>query len=100
MGISILWSLLSCFRVDRIGWINSFAAVMQTTSILFIVSSLLYFPKQLNSSESVYFKYQNESGFSNVFYVACIGNLFSLYSFSGFEASAHMAEGIYRMILK
>ena len=37
-------------------------------------------------------QFYNGTGFSNVSYVAAIGLLGTLFSFSGFEASAHMAE--------
>ena len=37
----------------------------------------------------------NDPGFSNVSHVAVVGLLGTLFSFSGFEASAHMAEDIH-----
>ena len=37
-------------------------------------------------------QFYNDPGFSNVSHVAVVGSLGTLFSFSGFEASAHMAE--------
>ena len=79
--------------MDQLGWVNNLAAVSQISSILFIVIALLSIPRKTNSSSYVFTHYQNETGFENDFYVVCIGILFSLFSFTGFEASAHMAEG-------
>jgi amino acid transporter len=91
--VIIIWSLLNCFRVDQLGWINNMAAFIQLSSVVFIVFALLCIPKTLNPSSFVFTQYHNETGFGDSSYVICIGILFSLFSFTGFEASAHMAEG-------
>ena len=91
--VIIIWSLLNCFRVDQLGWINNMAAFIQLSSVIFIVFALLCIPKTLNPSSFVFTQYHNETGFGDSSYVICIGILFSLFSFTGFEASAHMAEG-------
>jgi amino acid transporter len=96
VGVSIVvvsvWSLLNCFRIDQLGWINNMAAFCQMSSILFIIISLLAAPSRLSSTSFVFTHYQNETGFENTSYVILIGLLSSLFAFTGFEASAHMAE--------
>ena len=54
--------------------------------------ALLSIPEKLNTTEFVFTKYYNSSGFNNKSYVVVIGLLTGMYSFAGFEASAHMAE--------
>lgn len=47
---------------------------------------------KLSSSEFVFTSWNNETGMPNTFYVSCIGLLMCLFSFSGYEGGAHMAE--------
>ena len=88
----ILWSLLNIFRVDQVGWISTVAAFFHAGGIFVIIVALLAMPEKLNTSDFVFTKYYNESGFENKSYVVVIGLLTGMYSFAGFEASAHMAE--------
>ena len=45
MAISIvvllLWSLLNLFRVDKVGWVNSLAAIVQFSSVFIIMGFIL-----------------------------------------------------------
>ena len=87
-----MWSILNIFRVDQVGWINNLAAFCHAGGILVIIISLLVMPDHLNSNEFVFTKYVNETGFHSKSYVVVIGLLTGMYSFAGYEASAHMAE--------
>jgi amino acid transporter len=57
-----------------------------------IIASILIVSPSRSSSEFVWTKYNNETNISNTGYVCCIGLLMCLFSFSGYEAGAHMAE--------
>lgn len=92
IAILLVWSLLNMFRVDQVGWINNIAAFCHAGGILIIIIALLVMPDHLNTSEFVFTKYVNETGFTNKSYVVVIGLLTGMYSFAGYEASAHMAE--------
>lgn len=46
----------------------------------------------LSTSKFVWTHYNNETGMPVTLYVCCIGLLMSLFSFSGYEGGAHMAE--------
>ena len=78
--------------MDQVGWINNIAAFCHAGGILVIIISLLVMPDHLNSNEFVFTKYVNETGFHSKSYVVVIGLLTGMYSFAGYEASAHMAE--------
>ena len=86
------WSLLNSFRVDRVGWIMILAAVLQLGVTVGLVVVLLFLAPSFNSAEYVLTHFENKTGFSSPFYVASISILFSLFGFSGYEASAHLAE--------
>jgi len=87
-----VWSLLNVFRVDQVGWINNLAAACHAGGIIVIIVALLVLPEKLNTSEFVFTKYVNQTGFEDKSYVVVIGLLTGMYCFAGFEASAHMAE--------
>ncbi len=80
------------FRVDQVGWMNNVAAACHAGGILIIIIALLVMPDHLNDTSTVLTKYENFTGFSDKSYVVVIGLLTGMYSFAGYEASAHMAE--------
>jgi amino acid transporter len=53
---------------------------------------ILVITPEKSTNEFVYTTYYNSTGFSSPFYVCMMGVLFSCYSFTGYEAGAHMAE--------
>lgn len=95
IGVLFVWSVLNCFRVDQVGWINNIAAVFQISSIFLVFILLLAKTATLSPASYVFTAYVNKSGtppFQNVGYVVATGITSSLFSFVGYEASAHMAE--------
>lgn len=93
--VLFVWSALNCFRVDQVGWINNVAAVFQISSIFLVFILLLARTATLSPASYVFTAYVNKSGdppFQNVGYVVATGLTSSLFSFVGYEASAHMAE--------
>lgn len=56
------------------------------------MACLLIASPQLSSSEFVWTKYNNGSNLPSAGYACCIGLLMCLFSFSGYEGGAHMAE--------
>jgi amino acid transporter len=80
------------FRVDQVGWLSKLAAFLHAGGIFIIIIALLAMPEKLNTGSFVFTKYKNDTGFSNKSYVVVIGLLTGMYSFAGYEASAHMAE--------
>lgn len=97
IAILFLWSCINFFRVDQIGWLNNIAVVAQTGGIFVIIVVVLVMTPKLQSSEFVFTDvgYYNESGWtepSDKSYVCVIGLTAALYSFVGYETSAHLAE--------
>ena len=92
VGAVFVWSLLNMFRVDQVGWINNVAAFVQFASVFVIIIVILVKAPSLASGSFVFTEYYNTTGKDDKSYVGAIGLLGVLFSFSGFEASAHMAE--------
>jgi amino acid transporter len=96
VGISILiltvWTSLNFFNVATVGWVNNGAAILQISSVFILLIGLLAAANSLNTAEYVLTAYNNDTGWSSRSYVCAIGLLTSLFGFSGYEASAHMAE--------
>lgn len=95
IGVLFVWSILNCFRVDQVGWINNIAAVFQVSSIFLVFALLLARAGSLSPASYVFTSFVNKSGdppFQNIGYVVATGLTSSLFSFVGYEASAHMAE--------
>lgn len=96
VGISIsvltVWTCLNFFNVSQVGWINNIAAFVQVGSVVIMLIGILSIAPSLNTTHFVLTHYNNESGFSSPVYVCGIGLLSGLFGFSGYEASAHMAE--------
>jgi amino acid transporter len=88
---------MNVMRMDSQGWINNFALVFQVVTTVGISIAIFIGGSQntggLNSSSFVWFTYHNETGYQNAEpYVLLLGLLMSLFSFSGYEAGAHVAE--------
>ena len=90
--ILVVWSLVNFMRIDQVGWLVNFAAFVQVGTTLVVLCTVLAMAPQLNSSEYVFFDYNNDTGFSSVGYVVCISLLLPLYTFAGYDASGHVAE--------
>ena len=96
VGVSIvflfIWTILNFLRIDQVGWVNSLAAITHAGSILIIVIACLTLSPERTSGEFVFGKYFNDTGFESKSFVCTIGLTAALFSFVGYEASAHLAE--------
>jgi amino acid transporter len=92
IGALFIWSLLSCIRVDGVGWVNNFAAFVQIFTTLFILFCLFILTPQLNSADFVFFSYYNATGFTDNSYVVVISIMFSIFGVTGYDTSSHVAE--------
>lgn len=92
IAILFLWTFLNFFNVSQVGFINNIAAFVQVASVFIMIVGLMSAARQLSTAEFVFFNYYDGTGWNSQPYVLAIGLLGPLYSFSGYEASAHMAE--------
>ena len=94
MAVCGCWALLNLGRVDQQGWLNNFAVSWQIATTIAIVATILSGDHGHASSHNVWEIWRNRSGWPDrdFGYVVLTGLTASLFSFSGYEAGAHMAE--------
>jgi amino acid transporter len=112
IAILFIWSLLNCFRIDRVGWVNQVAAFVHMASILIIVVATLVLAPSNNTwsdfvsaaynttvsiapyatGTEVFTAYYNGTGFTSKSFACAIGISAACFAFSGYEASGHIAE--------
>jgi hypothetical protein len=80
--------------VDQQGWLNNFAMTWQIATTIAIVATILSGGHSHAADSNVWEIWRNRSGWAqeDFGYVVLTGLTASLFSFSGYEAGAHMAE--------
>ncbi|CAF1344497.1 unnamed protein product [Rotaria sp. Silwood1] len=91
IGVTFVWAALNALRIDQQGWLNNLAAVFQIGSTISIVIVLLVVAPTRATAHHVFTSTYNSTGFPFA-YVCLIGILSTLFSFSGYEAGAHLSE--------
>lgn len=59
IGILFFWSILNGLRIDAVGWINQFAAIVQGSSILIVFVTLLACSPGYATAEEVFKMFTN-----------------------------------------
>lgn len=86
------WTVLNFFRVDQVGFMNNIAATVHIGSIVIIIIACLAMTPRLATANSVFTDFYTDTGFTSRSYIGAVGITSAIYAFSGYEASAHMAE--------
>jgi amino acid transporter len=86
--------LLNTFGVGLVALLNDISVWWHVTGVVIIVGVLFLFSKYHQSPSYVFTHYENLSGFPNSagFYVFLTGLLLAQYTFTGYDASAHLTE--------
>src|SRR4051795_9785815 len=90
--ILILHGLLNTFGVKLVARLNDISVWWHILGVLIIVGVLALVPDQHQSASFVFGHFVNNTGWSSTFYVVLLGLLLAQYTFTGFDASAHMTE--------
>ncbi len=90
--ILVLHGLLNTFGVRVITRFSDISVWWHIIGVLVIVGALAIVPSHHQSASFVFTKFVNETGFHSPFYVALLGLLLAQYTFTGYDASAHMTE--------
>ncbi|CAF2588393.1 unnamed protein product [Rotaria sp. Silwood2] len=91
IGITFVWAIQNIFRIDQQGWLNNIAAIFQITSTITTIAVLLVMAPERASAHDVFISTYNGTGFP-FSYLCFISILSTLYSLSGYDAGAHLAE--------
>jgi amino acid permease (GABA permease) len=91
-AILIVHGLLNSFGVRLVSLLSDVSVWWHLLGVLCIVLVLFIVPTHHASASFVFTHLVNNTGFSSTFYVVIIGLLMAQYTFTGYDASAHMSE--------
>ncbi|MFF6955739.1 amino acid permease [Streptomyces sp. NPDC008317] len=91
-AILLLHGLLNTFGVRIVAVLNNVSVWWHVLGVGLIVGALAFVPDHHRSASFVFTHYVNNTGFGSGIYVVLIGLLMAQYTFTGYDASAHMTE--------
>jgi amino acid permease (GABA permease) len=91
-GVLLLHGLLNQFGIRLVAMLNDISVWWHILGVLIIVGVLLIKPAHHQSVSFVFGHFVNLTGWKSAFYVAPLGLLMAQYTFTGYDASAHMTE--------
>ncbi|GGZ64889.1 amino acid permease [Streptomyces subrutilus] len=92
LAILLLHATLNLFGVRLVSVLNSISVWWHLAGVAVIVGALAFIPDHHQSASFVFTEFVNDTGWANPFYVAAVGLLLAQYTFSGYDASAHLSE--------
>ena len=90
--VLLLHGALNWFGVRLVAILNDISVWWHITGVLIIVGVLAFAPAHHQSAGYVFGHFVNNTGWGSTFYVALLGLLLAQYTFTGYDASAHMTE--------
>jgi len=84
--------LLNTFGVSLVAFLNDVSVWWHLVGVAVIVGALAFIPAHHQSVAFVFTKFVNNTGIDIPIYVILIGLLIAQYTFTGYDASAHMTE--------
>ena len=90
--ILLLHGILNQFGVRLVALLNDISVWWHLVGVLVIVGALTFAPSHHQSASFVFTKIVNNTGWHSTFYVILLGLLLAQYTFTGYDASAHMTE--------
>jgi len=91
-GILIVHALLNTFGVRVVAFLSDVSVWWHIIGVAIIVIVLGTVPAHHATASFVFTKFVNLTGFHSSYYVIFIGLLMAQYTFTGYDASAHMSE--------
>jgi amino acid permease (GABA permease) len=91
-GVLLLHGVINQFGVDLIAKLNNISVWWHIIGVLVIVLVLAIAPAHHQSASYVFTHFVNNTGWGSKFYVLLLGLLLAQYTFTGYDASAHMTE--------
>src|ERR1700691_3787882 len=91
-AILVLHGVLNSFGVRLVALLNNVSVWWHIVGVLIIVLVLAISPTHHQSASFVFTHFVNNTGWGSAFYVVLLGLLLAQYTFTGYDASAHMTE--------
>lgn len=90
--IIVVHGLLNTFGVNLVSLLSNISAWWHIVGVLIIVAALWIMPTQHQSVSWTFTAWHNETGWSFAPYVFLMGLLMAQYTYTGYDASAHVSE--------
>ncbi|HET7397730.1 MAG TPA: amino acid permease [Intrasporangium sp.] len=90
--IILMHGLLNTFGVSLVKLLSNVSAWWHLAGVAVIVAVLWLVPDQHQSLGWTFTEFRNETGWTSPVYVFLVGLLMAQYTFTGYDASAHVAE--------
>ena len=90
--ILLMHALLNTVGVKAVALLNSISVWWHVVGVLVIVAVLAFVPAHHQSASFVFGHFENQTGWRSTIYVVALGLLLAQYTFTGYDASAHMIE--------
>jgi amino acid permease (GABA permease) len=91
-AVLALHGIINQFGVDLIAKLNNVSVWWHIIGVLVIVGVLAIAPAHHQSASYVFTHFVNNTGWGSKIYVLALGLLLAQYTFTGYDASAHMTE--------
>ena len=91
-AILVVHGLLNTFGVRVVALLSDISVWWHVVGVVVIVAVLAFVPTHHATASFVFTKFVNQTGFHSSLYVVLIGLLMAQYTFTGYDASAHMTE--------
>ena len=91
-GVLLLHAVLNIAGVRLVSRLNDISVWWHIVGVAVIVLVLAFGPSKHQSASFVFTHFVNNTGFGSSLYVGMLGLLLAQYTFTGFDASAHMTE--------
>ena len=91
-GVLLVHGLLNTLGVRIVAFLSDVSVWWHILGVLVIVIVLAAVPAHHASASFVFTHFVNNTGFHSTIYVVLIGLLMAQYTFTGYDASAHMSE--------
>jgi amino acid permease (GABA permease) len=90
--VLLVHGMLNQFGIKLVSLLNDISVWWHILGVLIIVSVLTFVPTHHASAKYVFTSTFNTTGWHSIFYVLLLGLLLAQYTFTGYDASAHMTE--------
>ena len=91
-AVLLVHGLLNQFGIRLVALLNDVSVWWHIVGVLIIVGVLVFAPSHHQSASFVFTSTFNTTGWHSTFYVLLLGLLLAQYTFTGYDASAHMTE--------
>jgi amino acid permease (GABA permease) len=90
--VLLVHGIMNQFGIRLVALLNDVSVWWHIFGVLIIVGALIFAPAQHQSVHFVVTGIVNNTGWHSTFYVLLLGLLLAQYTFTGYDASAHMTE--------